>query len=182
MTKKSLARQQRDALKKDKAEHLKTNTIWDDLNATYSACAAALAQHAGIAVMLRRTEVFPYLADYKVTVANIRAVTNDILKLHEELKEIHAQHANKTGGSDDPDEVVQSFQIYEQYTLFLQRHDAVVMPCVHHILEDFAAAEKRINELTAQRTAEQMAQDPNCDEPIDVVDKSEPAQGGDVTH
>ena len=173
MTKKSVARQTRDALKKEKVDHLKTNTIWDDLNGTYLACAAALAQHAGIAAMLQRKEVFPYLADYKVTVTNIQAVTADIVKLNEELKEIHAQHATKSGGSEDPNDVIYSFQIFEQYSLFLQRHDAVIMPCVNHILEDFNTAEQRFAEAHTERSAEQMAQDPNCNEPIDVVVKSE---------
>ena len=176
MTKKSVARQTRDALKKDKADHLKDNTIWDDLNATYSACSQALGQHTAIAAMLQRKEVFPYLRDSKATVANISSVTRDLIQLNSELKEIYAQHKDNKGGSDDPDDVIRSLQIYEQYQLFLQRHDAVIMPAVYHILEDFGQAEKAFNQATGvgaveveqERTDAERAADPNDTDPIDV--------------
>lgn len=179
MTKKSASRLARDKMKKDHQEHLENNTIWDDLNGTYNACAQALGQHTATALLLKRQEVFPYLKDLGATVANIQAVTRDLAQLSNELKEIYAQHQGKTGGSDDPDDVVGSIRIFEQYHLFLQRHDAVIMPAVHHILEDFGQAEEAFNRaagLTAEPTDAERAQDPTDDTPIDVEVKNE------VTH
>lgn len=171
MTKKSINRLKRDATRKEAEQHLENNTIWDDLTGAYEGCAKALGQHKGIALMLQRKEVFPYLKDFRGTIGNIQAVTRDLVQLNEELKTIHAQHAKKTGGSQDPDEVVQSIQIFEQYHLFLQRHDAVVMPAVYHILEDFGQAEKAFEAAHAEpeRTVEELASDPNHTDPIDVA-------------
>lgn len=171
MTKKSVNRIKRDVARKEAEKHLETNTVWDDLKGAYEGCAKALGQHTGVALMLQRKEVFPYLKDFRATVANIQAVTRDITQLNEELKAIYAQHADKKGGSDDPDEVVHSIQIFEQYHLFLQRHDAVVMPAIYHILEDFGQAEKAFNDthVEPERTAQELASDPNHTDPIDVA-------------
>lgn len=146
MTKKSMARQQRDAVRKESDGHLKDNVIWDDLKDTYTACTQALGQHAAMAAMLKRKEVFPYLKDSSVTVSNIQSLTRDLKSLSEELLEIYKQHQDKSGGSDDPDEVIRSIQIFEQYHLFLQRQSAVIMPTAYHILEDFGQAEIAFNE------------------------------------
>jgi len=176
MTKKSANRLARDEVKKQQQQHQKKNTIWDDLNGTYSACTQALGQHTATALLLKRQEVFPYLKDVGATVANIQAVTRDLMQLNEELKSIYAQHKGKQGGSQDPDDVIRSIQIFEQYHLFLQRHDAVIMPVVQHILEDFGQAEEafaKANNLVPEPTAEERAQDPSDSTPIDVEVKNE---------
>lgn len=174
MTKKSASRILRDARKQDAERRLKDNTIWDDLNGTYNGCAQALGQHAGIAVMLSRKEVFPFLKDPVTLSENIRSLTGDLQAMNAELKEIHAQHAGKKGGSQNPDEVIHSIQIFEQYHLFLERHNAVIMPIAMHILEEFGQAEVAYNATiaeTQQTTAQAQASDPAHDAPIDVAYK-----------
>lgn len=180
MTKKSAARLQRDAQAAAAARIVKDaraaggkngpkeNTIWDDLNGTYSACAQALGQHAGIALMLNRKEVFPFLKDPHTLAQNISALSNDLRALNQELKEIKAQHADKTGGTLDPDEVIRSIQIFEQYNLFLERHQAVIMPVAMHILEEFGAAEVAFNQAVATPSIQEQAQDVTNNQPIDV--------------
>jgi len=183
MTKKSASRIMRDAEKAAAAQHLKDNTIWDDLNGTYSACAQALGQHAGIAMMLNRKEVFPYLKDHKALVANIGTLASDLRALNEELKQIQAQHKGKAGGSENPDDVILSIQIFEQYHLFLERHQAVVMPVALHILEEFGAAETAYAQAlqAAQAPSDiEKAQDPNNHDVIDVEYKMDDSAQANV--
>jgi len=46
-----------------------------------------------------------------------------------------------SGGTTDPDVVISTFPIFEQYNLFMERHQAVIMPTAYHIIEQFSAAE-----------------------------------------
>jgi hypothetical protein len=175
MTKKSVSRLARDKAKKE----LKGNTCWDDLNEVYNQCARLLHSHTRISEYVKDQDLLRYLGDMPLTVANIRSVTKDLQQLSSELADIKKQHADKTGGSEDPDEVMSTFSIYEMYNLFMERHNAVVMPTVYQILEEFGQAEKRRNEANAA-TAAQKAQDPNDTSVIDVVVK-EPAAALEVT-
>lgn len=174
MTRKSANRILRDARKKEAEQYKKENTIWADLQGTYNACAQALGQHAGVALMLNRKEVFPYLKDHQSIMENIRTLTKDLQAMNEELKQIHGQHADKQGGTTDPDEVIVGIQIFEQYHLFLQRQEAVLMPTAMHILEEFNHAEQAYNAAlaaqtqTQQEVAQAQASDPAHVDPIDV--------------
>lgn len=156
MTKKSFARLARDAkakeiLESQKAQEraLKENTCWEDLNGIYSQCVGLLQSHALLATQAQNTEVLAAVADKTTLISNIRMLAEDLKTLSGELAQLHALHTGKAGGSQDPDEVLHSIQIFEQYNLWLTKHDGVVMPTVYHVLEQFNLAEQVI----AQRKA-----------------------------
>lgn len=169
MTKKSASRLARDKAKKD----LIGNSCWDDLNGIYNECARLLHSHTAIANYAGDRDLHRFLGDPTLTVANLRSLTKDLQQMAVELAQIKKQHEGKTGGSSNPDEVMSTFSIYEMYNLFTERHNAVLMPTVYQILEEFGEAEKRRNAYRAAQapTDAEKAQDPNNTDVIDAVVK-----------
>jgi len=157
MTQKSHARKMRDAAKERAKEQLATNTCWDDLNGIYQDTARLLHSHTNIASFAADRDLHRYLQNPTLTVANLKSLGRDLRQLSQELANIHAEHAGKTGGSDDVDEVYSTFSIFEKYNLFTERHNAVVMPTAYQIVEEFAQAEERrkLARGDAQQQAEQ---------------------------
>lgn len=190
MTKKSLGRQARDHAAKaqqiaDKArdqERTKAlaeiqsgnNTCWDDLNQIHAGCQQLLINHAHLGRELNQKDMIAEIEDPHALVLKIRSLAADLRQMTGELAEIYTQHQDKTGGVDDPDVLMTTFAIFEQYTLFKERHEAVVMPTVYHILEQVQLAEDRLNKklLAAQQAA--AATDPNV--VTDVQYKEVPAE------
>jgi hypothetical protein len=149
MTKKSMARLARDAEKKrlsGSEQKTPQNTCWDDLNGIYQKCAEMLLSHTGISNYSTRKELIALVPNPQQLIADIKLLGSDLQKMNSELLEIQAQHKGKTGGTMIPDEVIESIRISEQYYLFMQRHDGVVMPTVYSILEQFDQAEKKLLE------------------------------------
>ena len=167
MTKKSSARLQRDAAKAREKAQLLNNTCWDDLNQTYTQCVLLLQQHVGIAQLARETELIKFLADPVMATANIKSLGQDLRQLSGELAKLKELHAEKTGGSQDPEEVMYSIQIFEQYNLFMERHQAVVVPTALHILEQFNQAEQALAKFKASDAGEK-ARSVSDNSPIDV--------------
>lgn len=141
MTKKSDSRLLRDAKKAHAQQHLETNTCWDELNAMYSDMCQLLATHTHLSAQAKNTELIAAVVDKATLVSNIRCLANDLKTLNDELIKIHSEHAGKTGGSRNPDDIIGTITIFEKYNLFMERHDAVVMPTAYHIIEQFAQAE-----------------------------------------
>ena len=162
MTKKSSARLARDASKARNSKQLETNSCWDDLKSIHNDCVSLLNAHTHLAAYANDSEMISCVDD-KITLSdNIRLLASDLSKMNNELTEIYNQHANKTGGSTDPDVVMATISMFEQYNLFMERHQAVVMPTAHHIIEQFEAAEhlmlRRRKEATERATNEALMQ------------------------
>lgn len=172
MTKKSENRILRDARRaeavRNASSKLKDNTCWDDLNGTYQACVEMLQKHGNLQTLAQNKEVIARVKDKTTLINNIRTMATDLRNMNGELSEIYGQHKGKSGGSQDPDEVIRTIQIFEQYQLFMTRHDAVVMPTVYHIIEQFDEAEKELARDQAHAVATNQAQDPSHSGPIDV--------------
>jgi hypothetical protein len=188
MTKKSHARLQRDMEKKQaelSAKALAKNTCYDDLNQIHAQCAAVLQGHVAIANLARDQELLAHVRDHKLLVHNIQALTQDLTAMNSELTEIRSQHLGKTGGSQDPDEVMGCITVYEQYALFLQRHDGVMMPTALHLAEQFDEANRDMQAAASKAPVTQAdvnaaaAQDPSSDTVLDVVVKDKKVVVGD---
>ena len=143
MTKKSANRLARDKIKKD----LHDNQCWDDLNNMYTNMLQLISQHANISTLAQRKDIIACVENKETLIMNIRALSNDLRTMNEDLVKIKALHEGKTGGSQDPDEVFSSINIFEHYRLFMERHDAVIMPTALHIIEQFDQAERKLHNL-----------------------------------
>lgn len=168
MTKKSAARLARDAQRAAQKEHLETNTCWTDLEKLYCQCVGLLSSHTAIQALSKDKDLHRYLDQPESTSARIRSLASDLKAMSIELTQIHSQHEGKSGTEKDPDEWMRAAHIGEQYTLFMERHDGVLMPTVYEILEQFNQAEiKRIR--ANMPTDADRAQDPTDTSVIDVV-------------
>lgn len=155
MTKKSIARIARDAEKARTGDQIKDNSCWDDLNAVYQGCSQVLHRHCQLSNISSNKELIAEVKDMPTLISNLRMLGADLTKMNLELKEIHDQHVGKSGSTQDPDEVMLSINIFEQYNLFMERHDAVVMPTAHHIVEQINQAEHALHmKLHAKAMAE----------------------------
>jgi hypothetical protein len=138
------------------------NTCWDDLMAVYREAAAMLFEHTNVSRLLADKELISFIDDKETFNLNVKQFAADLGQINKELHEILVQHQDKSGGSEDPDVVLSSFAIYEQYKLWMTRHDGVIKPTVLHILEQTNAAELKraaaYQEAVARQQAEQAAQ------------------------
>ncbi len=119
------------------------NTCWDDLMGVYREAASMLYKHTMVSQLLADKDLIGYVDDLITFNLNVKQFAADLGQINRELQEILAQHAGKTGGSDDAEVVLASFAIYEQYKLWMTRHDGVITPTVMHILEQTNGAEFR---------------------------------------
>lgn len=177
MTKKSLARLERDAKQKAEKEQLKNNTCWDDLVAINHQCTQLLRSHITTAQMANNQDLVRMVVDKPTLAANIRLLASDLRTMQDELNKIGALHMDKTGGSQDPDVVMTTIEIFEAYNYWMAKHDAVLLPTVQHMLEQFDKAEQRlqvVNQAAGFNPDGTPAepQDPNV---VDVVAKETPA-------
>lgn len=115
--------------------------VWDELNELLLTCQQGLVSPVILGQLAQRKDLIVFIRDKAGLVTRINMFKQDILQLKKELDDIAAQHAGKTGGSDDLDDIMRANQISEQYQLFLTRMDAVITPTVGHILEIFTEAE-----------------------------------------
>jgi hypothetical protein len=121
------------------------NTCWDDLTGVYRECTSLLFQHTMISQLLTDKDLLQYLDDHNTFNLNVKQFAADLGQMNVELQNLHALHADKVGGTDDQDQLIHSINIYEQYRLWMERHDAVVKPVVMQILEQTNAAELKRN-------------------------------------
>ena len=203
MTKKSQARLARDRARKQAREHLKKNNrCWDELNNIYQSAKTMLYQHIVISTLAANKELMARLKDPNSTINNIKILGNDIRELNVKLEEIHQLHANRYGGSDNPDEVMYSINISQKYAELMETHNSVVQPTALKILEDLNQAEiqyykdtgvvpedvikqmeeadikeqeqKALDEARAQEIIDQMqAEQPNTEQPVEILDPNE---------
>lgn len=147
MTKKSLARQQRDAVEKQ----LQDNKCWDELNRIYESARVMLYQHTSIHALASNQQLQRCLENPSSTANSIKILSKDLMSLNEQLCAIYAKHQGKTGGSQDPDEVWQSIIIGQEYAQLMETHTTVVQPTAFKILEDFQFAEKKLAQHIVQQ-------------------------------
>ena len=189
MTKKSDARLRRDRIagntgkvekqkQKEAKQHLQNNKCWDELNAMYDQMRQLLGKHAHLSVLAQNKPLIAAIVDKPTLAANIRILGNDLKVLSDELGRIHSFHADKKGGADDPDEFMSTIGIFEQYNLFMERHEAVVMPTVFHIVEQFDQAEKL---LQAASRVDTSLKDPKVISDVEFTEVVSKRSGIEVT-
>lgn len=172
MTRKSQARVERDIKEQKAQEALRNNTCWDDLNVISADAVMLMQKHVMIAGLLRNKDLNGFLPNVESVVANAKLLDKDVKALTADLEGLKALHADKTGGTDDPDVVMHTIGIFEQYQLFLERHEQIIMPTVSAILEQYNQAETRLNvAIEAGRQAQaELAEAPFAQGATDIVD------------
>ena len=153
MTKKSAARIARDNKKKSAEEKTKQfsksvqgNKSWDELEDIYQGAVQLLQSHTTLASFATRHDLLSQIDDKATFVNNMQQLTGDLNTMSEELKMIHEQHVGKQGGANNPNDFIRVVEIFEMYNLFMERHQAVVIPTALYITEQLDSAEKKLAE------------------------------------
>lgn len=165
MTKKSLARQQRDAQAKEDdliEKSLRGNTGWDDLTGIYNTCMTGIlgleatllnAYKAEGPKRFLRKEHFPRI---KISLAGIDA---DFRLLKTELAEIYAKHSDKTGKAADINEFANCMGHFENYQAWKVRAENLIRPTYDFLSIEIGIATDAWR-LYEQKVAEANSRDP----------------------
>jgi hypothetical protein len=160
---------------KRREEHLlRNNNAWGDVNSLYEQCVQLLSLPATIAPMAQRPEIIRNIENMADFNERCQALAADIRNLSEKLKDIQAQHADKSGSAKGADEFTLAIKIYEQYVQFMEVHNSTCKPVFDEIMEMISRAgviatnKETEAAIAAAATAQSQAQDPTHTDPIDV--------------
>lgn len=170
MTKKSAGRLARDAAK----AALPNTSAWDDVLTINRECHRLLASHGQLSTLIQMPEIVQAIQDKSAFTKNVYILANDLGALTNELQGLAALHADKTGRASTPDEHLEAINVYEKYVLFIERHNAVVMPTATHLAEQVQDAVDRV--ARAKSGALSPEQDPNVitDVPVRAAEEVAP--------
>ena len=168
MTKKSAARLIRDSDNKKNGNILKNNACWDELEGMYNSMCHLLVSHSALSELAKNEVLNSYVVDKDMLSTNLNILSNDLTKMNDDLTQLHNMHAGRTGGTKDPNILMDTIVIFEKYNLFMEMHDAVVMPTAYQLISQFNQAEELM--YAAQRT-ESSLRDVDVVSDIEFVDK-----------
>jgi len=146
--------------------HLKDNACWDELNSMYSSMCQLLGSHSALSEFAKDPILTSAVVDKELMITNLNILARDLQNMSTELSEISALHRNRTGGTRDPDQLMKTISIFEMYNLFMERHDAVVMPTAYDLVGQFNEAEQLL--LKAQKAKEGLT-DPNVISDVEII-------------
>lgn len=134
MTKKSLARVQRDAELKDArseaSAQIKGNTIYDEMKNVYTVCAETLVSYGVSLNELCIDELVPHMSkeqkDKVITLT--RGYSQDISKFADDLLTINKPFVGKTGGEESIDDYMGTVGVIQQYEEFIGRCKGTLDP------------------------------------------------------
>ncbi len=167
MTKKSLARLERDAKKKladakvqetidttdpfaNLEEFYNSNTCWTDLEQLYTKLAHQLAHNFSTLIeSFKIPGVIQFLEtdEYKETLVIFKTIQRDFNSMTELLTGIHASHKDKTGNAKDQEETSETIRIFEEYNQYVSRYDSIITPSYMLLMEKIGLALGKISAI-----------------------------------
>lgn len=152
MTKKSLARQQRDRLKKENMNAEKiSSTLWTDVKNVSAMCWGMLGQNKLLLETLK-SDLQKYIPQEEIGTLNssLATLTSDLIRFKTTLEAIDAKHHDRVDSTEpitDSQEIYSMFALavecQSEYQQFTEQYNAVVMPVASRIIEIIAMAEDR---------------------------------------
>lgn len=180
MTKKSVARLERDEKKKAVEKMIKnpeSNLMsWSDLDKIYEDNSQMLIQaNQNMAEVFRFPGIIENVPDKKGTIDHIRGLAKDVRFFGSELVKIKQQHEGKEGIVKDSDGTIEAIKIFEGYVHWQQEYHGVIIPTVTFLSEQAGLAAEEIEKASG-------IQDPNVitdvvvkqpsEQPVAVVDNT----------
>jgi hypothetical protein len=155
MTKKSYARQMRDAkereIKDARAEvavQIEGNTVYDDIHQMYGTCGQLLAGYAASFNQLEVGKAVPLLdEEQKVKVGTlVSGFQTDIHQLQSDLIAIRAPFKDKSGGETNVDTFIETIGVVEQFQEFVGRTKGVLDPVFRSLSAEVATTRQLMPE------------------------------------
>jgi hypothetical protein len=177
MTQKSEARKERDRQAKAYKEaqvRLAEAQVdgWEELNTVYNTVVSQIhLANTHLAGYTSDKSLYPYIKDASGFSNMLTAHAQDLMQFTEELCQLRAMHAGKTGTIKDLEDFKQIIHISELYDAFQSRYAGVIPPSATNIAEILADA---INAKAAAEGAVSAAEEAqNVNVVTDVVVKEE---------
>lgn len=164
MTKKSQARLDKDAETRRQGEQLKKEGRkgWDEVMTVSNGILSMLVVPATFKDCLRDRALMSHLSkDEGYECANsVRLLERDLLALLAKFKGLRTQHEGKAGAEADFAEVMQGYELVNEYMQLKAEYEAFILPTQGDILQHISNAETRQLALHNQQQAEKAAAAP----------------------
>lgn len=149
------------AVAKSDDSFLKDNSFWDELNEMSVRYYGMLRAHAAHSVAARNKELMTAVQDKKLFLICLQGLTNHLRQLSTELSQINSVHAKLKGGCTDHTEVMLALELFDRYSTFLERHDAILMPTTQILTNLTTAAEQVLIQEGKTEVVDQLRIDMN---------------------
>ena len=110
------------------------NYCWDDLNKLHYSCIEVMMGSSQIAAVLRDQHICKHVSSPERYLQLGKLAVKEATEYSQKLEQIRSRHLGKTGGSRDPDAIVESLQIAEDYNNWLTSYSRVATPTVEEIM------------------------------------------------
>lgn len=122
----------------------RVNTCWDDANQSKELTRRALGQVAGmVQEIIGDKTILPFMENQSEYLSRVKSVTDDVNQLVADYELGAQMHAGKTGGSNDPDDVIVALQASELYHQINTKVASVVFPMLSTIAANAGVARTR---------------------------------------
>jgi hypothetical protein len=130
-------------------------SLWNEINALHVTCSDMTQSPADISILLRATDVHPYIPNMGEFVSLARTLQGDVDRFNAELAAIGAKHLGKQGNTNNPDQLMAAIAIHEEYLAWIDQYSNTVIPTVRQLTDigRAAVAAKENAEKTAAEAA-----------------------------
>lgn len=135
---------------RDEMDALFGDAGWEDLTRIYMECKALTIIPSQVAPLLTNAEYLRKIPDIKELLLQVEVLAKDTKHFNEELELIRGQHVNKSGSSEDPNDLVECLGIGESYQQWLIAYQTIVVPNVNSILTMFNEGQQLLLEEQAE--------------------------------
>lgn len=135
---KSSGRHRQQAIPQATVQHPHGPFKWEDLENIYAEMARYCLVPTQLAPLLTNREACSRLADLHSVVQLAEMVSRDVERFSQRLLAIRNKHRGRTGPATDADDGIYQIVISEEYLSWQESFNAVVMPNVMFIQEQFA--------------------------------------------
>ena len=172
MTKKSLARLERDRQAKEQAhqdaeskneldEFFQNNTAWTDIDEVYMSIANQIAGLYGtVLTAYNEPSVIANLdpAKFAESKALLRGLSSDVDVFTKELVALRENHKDKMGGAKTVEDFQMTVLIFEKYQELQVRFEGTTGRTIQHLIEEAAAASGRARTAVEQQVTKIMSE------------------------
>ena len=125
---------------------------WDDLSDVSKTADGLMLCATEVTPILRNVELCKAVPDSKGLVSTAKMLSGDVQLFASELKALKEQHADKRGGTTNPDELAAAMSLGMDYSNWIERYQGTVLPNIGTIL-DHAEAGRKVLEARATQEA-----------------------------
>lgn len=106
---------------------------WDELKTLNNQCRVMLTEITPIISVLKNKEYLKTVKDKQSLVDDSKILLKDLNEYHDNLNAIYQQHSDKSGDCTNPDDLMASISLGEQYFNWMNSFRVVVLPTVERI-------------------------------------------------